>query len=107
MHKYNVFRIRSNESVRVLLDNIEPTSQDDDIIENDDNENEMTIEVLGDMPKVIGFEEESIIQVLIFNLYFMNQLSNKNLIIFLIFKKTLYTYLLSPSYKCVTMQIYA
>jgi len=68
----------------------------------------MTIEVLGDMPKVIGFEEESIIQVLKLKLYFMNQLlSNKNLIVFLIFNRTLYTYLLSPSYKCVTMQIYA
>jgi len=37
----------------------------------------MTVEVLGDMPKVIGFEQESIIQVLIFNISFMNLVINK------------------------------
>jgi len=30
----------------------------------------MTVEVLGDMPKVIGFEQETVIQVLIFNFFF-------------------------------------
>jgi len=34
----------------------------------------MTIEVLGDMPKVIGFEQETVIQVLIFNFSFVNLL---------------------------------
>lgn len=71
MHLYNNLRSRTNESVRVLLDDNGPVSQVDNI-ENDDNENQMTVEVLGDMPKVIGFEQESIIQVLIFNLSFIN-----------------------------------
>lgn len=71
MHLCNNFRFRANESVRVLLDDNGPTSQVDDI-ENVDNENQMTVEVLGDMPKVIGFEQESIIQVLIFNFSFID-----------------------------------
>ncbi|XP_016663111.1 probable RNA helicase armi [Acyrthosiphon pisum] len=58
--------IRANESVRVLLDDNGPTYQAD-ISENDDNEDQMTVEVLGDMPKVIGFEQESIIQILFRN----------------------------------------
>jgi hypothetical protein len=70
----NIFRIRANESVRVLLDDNGPTSQVDDIVEDNDNDNQMTIEVLGDMPKVIGFEQETIIQVLIFNFSFINLL---------------------------------
>jgi len=70
----NIFRIRANESVRVLLDDNGPTSKVDDIVEDNDNDNQMTIEVLGDMPKVIGFEQETIIQVLIFNFSFINLL---------------------------------
>ncbi|XP_026807921.1 probable RNA helicase armi isoform X2 [Rhopalosiphum maidis] len=64
-HQANI--IRANESVRVLLDDNGPTSQVDDIVEDDDNDNQMTIEVLGDMPKVIGFEQETFIQILFRN----------------------------------------
>ncbi|XP_025200354.1 probable RNA helicase armi [Melanaphis sacchari] len=64
-HQANI--IRSNESVRVLLDDNGPTSQSNDIVENDDFNNQMTIEVLGDMPKVIGFEHQTIIQILFRN----------------------------------------
>jgi len=52
----------------------------------------MSVEVLGDMPKVIGFEQESIIQVLTLNFSFMNLviIKFKNLIILLIIKKKKY-----------------
>lgn len=52
----------------------------------------MSIEVLGDMPKVIGFEEESIIQVLIFNFSFIN--------VVIIVLKILLSYFSTKKYLC-------
>ncbi|CAH1736197.1 unnamed protein product [Aphis gossypii] len=71
--RYQPNVIRSNESVRVLLDDVEPTSQIDDIDDVNINENQMTIEVLGDMPKVIGFEQETVIQILFRNNSFVKE----------------------------------
>lgn len=71
MHVY-LFKTRSKELVQVHLN--EPTSQFDDTTDNNDSDDQMTVEVMGDMPKVIGFEQESIIQVLLtflFYLYFI------------------------------------
>lgn len=54
--------MRQNESVRVHLNSNEPTLQIDETNPNDE-ENPMTVEVMGDMPKVVNFEGESTIQV--------------------------------------------
>lgn len=89
-------RIRQNDTVKVHLDNDEPTVQ---INETDENnaENLMTVEVLGDMPKVVNFEGESTIQVKLFIFVQLNLIIQKsNLfvtkIIFYFFKLLDYHY---------------
>lgn len=57
-----MYRIRQNDSVRVHLDNDEPTVQVNETDESND-ESLMTVEVIGDMPKVVYFEGESTFQV--------------------------------------------
>lgn len=62
-----MFRIRQNESVLVHLENDEPTVQingsDENYENNENDESLMTVEVMGDMPKVVHFEGESTLQV--------------------------------------------
>lgn len=65
----NLFRTRLNESVRGHLNGNGLTAQVDELNENFENNNEndeeniLTVEVMGDMPKIVGFEEELTIQV--------------------------------------------
>lgn len=55
-----MFSIR-NESLQNYFNSNEPTVQ---ISENNERDEElMTVEVIGDTPKMVGYEEESIIQV--------------------------------------------
>lgn len=55
-------RVLKNETVQVHLQENQPTVQVDDNNGND-KEDLMTVEVLGEMPKVVGFELESTFQV--------------------------------------------
>lgn len=58
-----LLRIKENETVQVHLGEIKPTFHVNDNCENNE-EDILTIEVIGDMPKVIGFEQESTFQVI-------------------------------------------
>lgn len=58
----NFFSVAQNESVQVHLNTNEPPAHINQVNENDD-ENLMTVEVLGDMPKIVALDQESTFQV--------------------------------------------
>lgn len=60
-----MFRIVHKNLVPVQVRNNEPTIQ----VDKNDSNDAMSVQVLGEMPKVVKFEGETIIQVLLFVLF--------------------------------------
>jgi len=58
-----LFRDRTKDSVRVHLSNDDQNFDETDECNGNNSEDIMTVQVMGDMPKIVGFEEELTIQV--------------------------------------------